>query len=47
MFELFNSDTKELRATNQDLQIYTYSCHKDSERCAKNYIDSDSINPQN
>ena len=34
MLEQFNSDKKELIATNRDLQTYIDGCHKESERCA-------------
>ena len=34
MLESFNYETKELSATDQYLQNYIDSCHKESERCA-------------
>ena len=57
MLESFNYETKELCATNQDLQTYIDICKKESplyleqntyhlENAAKITVNSDSINPQ-
>ena len=32
--DIFNSEIKETRSTNQDMQNYIDSCHKESERIA-------------